>query len=43
VLKFTNRLSDYFFAVSRVVNFRANCSDVSYKRSGKVFHNGPTK
>ena len=43
VLKFTNRLSDYFFAVARVVNFRDNCSDVSYKRSGKVFHNGPTK
>ena len=39
----TNRLSDYFFAVARVVNFRANCPDVSYKRSGKVFHNGPTK
>ena len=41
VLKFTNRLSDYFFAAARVANFRSGCKDVSYIRSGKVFHHGP--
>jgi len=38
VLKFVNRLSDYFFAVARVANFRAEVDDVLYERSGKVFH-----
>lgn len=38
VLKFMNRLSDYFFAVARVVNHRAEVEDRLYERSGKVFH-----
>lgn len=38
VLPFINRLSDYFFAVARVANFRAAVDDVLYERSGKVFH-----
>lgn len=37
-LKFINRLSDYFFAVARVSNARAQIEDVFYERSGKVFH-----
>lgn len=35
--KYLNRLSDYFFAASRVVNFRLQVSDVEYIRSGDVF------
>lgn len=38
VLKFVNRLSDYFFALARVANYRAGVDDVDYERSGKVFH-----
>lgn len=38
VLMFINRLSDYFFAVARVANHRADVEDVLYDRSGKVFH-----
>lgn len=38
VQKYLNRLSDYFFAAARVVNFRANVADVEYARGGKVFH-----
>lgn len=38
VQMFINRLSDYFFAVARVANHRANTKDVLYERSGKVFH-----
>lgn len=38
VLKFMNRLSDYFFAMARVVNHRADVEDSLYERSGKVFH-----
>lgn len=37
VQKYLNRLSDYFFAVARVVNFRLNVNDVEYIRSGDVF------
>ncbi|KZZ86455.1 cob(I)yrinic acid a,c-diamide adenosyltransferase [Bacillus sp. SJS] len=37
VLKYVNRLSDYFFAVSRVINFRSGTSDVEYERSAIVF------
>lgn len=37
VQKYLNRLSDYFFAVSRVVNHRAGQKDVEYERSAKVF------
>ncbi|MGJ9384865.1 ATP:cob(I)alamin adenosyltransferase [Salipaludibacillus neizhouensis] len=35
---YLNRLSDYFFAVARVVNARANKSDILYERGGDVFH-----
>lgn len=38
VLQFMNRLSDYFFAIARVVNHRAEVEDRLYERSGKVFH-----
>jgi cob(I)alamin adenosyltransferase len=36
-LQYLNRLSDYFFALARVVNFRLNVKDVEYVRSAKVF------
>lgn len=36
-LKYINRLSDYFFALARVINFRMNQKDVEYIRSAKVF------
>ncbi|AZP03957.1 cob(I)yrinic acid a,c-diamide adenosyltransferase [Jeotgalibaca ciconiae] len=38
VLKFVNRLSDYFFIVARVLNVRNEVADVPYDRSEKVFH-----
>lgn len=38
VLIFINRLSDYFFIVSRVSNVNKGIKDVLYERSGKVFH-----
>ncbi|OCS83345.1 cob(I)yrinic acid a,c-diamide adenosyltransferase [Caryophanon tenue] len=38
VLRYLNRLSDYFFAAARVVNFRAGVEDIEYARGGKVFH-----
>lgn len=43
VQMFINRLSDYFFAVARVANHRADVEDVLYDRSGKVFHLDVTK
>jgi cob(I)alamin adenosyltransferase len=43
VQMFVNRLSDYFFAVARVVNHRADVEDVTYERGGKVFHLDVTK
>lgn len=39
-LQYLNRLSDYFFALARVVNFRLDVKDVEYIRSAKVFHTG---
>lgn len=42
-LQFLNRLSDYFFALARVVNFRLNKKDVEYVRSAKVFRDGKRK
>ena len=42
-LQFLNRLSDYFFAVARVVNFRLNVKDVEYVRSAPVFRDGKRK
>lgn len=43
VLKYLNRLSDYFFAIARVVNFRLNVQDVEYERSAIVFKEGKRK
>jgi cob(I)alamin adenosyltransferase len=37
VLRYINRLSDYFFAVARVVNYRLQIKDVEYERSAIVF------
>lgn len=42
-LQYLNRLSDYFFAVARVVNFRQQVKDVEYVRSAHVFRNGKGK
>lgn len=42
-LKYINRLSDYFFALARVINFRMNQKDVEYIRSAKVFREGKRK
>ena len=38
VLIFTNRLSDYFYALARYLNVQAQRPDVFYERSEKVFH-----
>ncbi|BAB05314.1 cob(I)yrinic acid a,c-diamide adenosyltransferase [Halalkalibacterium halodurans] len=43
VLKYLNRLSDYFFAVARVVNSRLQVPDVEYERSAIVFREGKRK
>lgn len=43
VLKYMNRLSDYFFAVARVINYRLQVSDVEYERSAIVFRNKKRK
>lgn len=37
VLIYMNRLSDYFFAAARVVNFRLKTKDIEYERSAIVF------
>jgi cob(I)alamin adenosyltransferase len=37
VRQYLNRLSDYLFALSRIVNSRSGCKDVEYVRSAKVF------
>lgn len=39
VLVFVNRLSDYFFALARVINFTNQQPDIAYERGAKVFHN----
>lgn len=36
-LIYINRLSDYFFALARLVNHRLNTPDTIYKRSAKIF------
>lgn len=38
VLIFTNRLSDYFYALARYLNVQANEPDIFYERGEKVFH-----
>lgn len=40
VLRYLNRLSDYFFALARVVNARMNIEDIEYVRSAIVFRGG---
>ena len=42
-MKYLNRLSDYFFALARVINFRLNVKDVEYARSANVFRGGKRK
>ncbi|WP_369900400.1 cob(I)yrinic acid a,c-diamide adenosyltransferase [Bacillus manliponensis] len=37
VLQYMNRLSDYLFAVARVINVRSYVKDVEYERSAAVF------
>lgn len=37
VRQYLNRLSDYLFALARVVNYRAGYKDIEYVRSAKVF------
>ncbi|WP_335870841.1 cob(I)yrinic acid a,c-diamide adenosyltransferase [Bacillus sp. 2205SS5-2] len=37
-LQYLNRLSDFFFAAARVVNFRTGVKDVEYIRSKDVFN-----
>jgi cob(I)alamin adenosyltransferase len=39
-LQYLNRLSDYFFALARVINHRLHVNDVEYVRSLKVFKVG---
>ncbi|WP_062198338.1 cob(I)yrinic acid a,c-diamide adenosyltransferase [Massilibacterium senegalense] len=39
-LSYMNRVSDYFFIVSRIVNARLHVNDVEYVRSAKVFNRG---
>lgn len=42
-LKYVNRLSDYFFALARVINAREGVKDVEYERSAIVFRDGKRK
>lgn len=43
VLQYVNRLSDYFFAVARVINARFGVKDVEYERSAIVFRDKEEK
>jgi cob(I)alamin adenosyltransferase len=43
VQRYLNRLSDYFFALARIINARSNVSDVEYVRSAVVFREGKRK
>lgn len=38
IVIFVNRLSDYFYALARVINAREKQEDVFYQKSEKVFH-----
>ncbi|MGI8314643.1 cob(I)yrinic acid a,c-diamide adenosyltransferase [Halobacillus mangrovi] len=42
-LRYLNRLSDYFFAVSRYINYVSGNPDVEYIRSEEVFRGKPKK
>ncbi|GGA38272.1 cob(I)yrinic acid a,c-diamide adenosyltransferase [Paenibacillus physcomitrellae] len=37
VLRYVNRLSDYFFTAARLANVKAGVPETEYERSGKVF------
>ena len=43
VLKYVNRLSDYLFAIARVINARLQVKDVEYNRSALVFRDKKEK
>jgi len=43
VRQYLNRLSDYLFALARVVNFREGTKDVEYIRGAKVFKTSEQK
>jgi cob(I)alamin adenosyltransferase len=40
VRKYLNRVSDYLFALARVINVRQNIQDIEYIRSASVFKKG---
>ncbi|MDN3015272.1 cob(I)yrinic acid a,c-diamide adenosyltransferase [Paenibacillus sp. BSR1-1] len=42
-LQYLNRLSDFFFALARVINYRMKVKDVEYVRSAIVFREGKRK
>jgi cob(I)alamin adenosyltransferase len=42
-LQYINRLSDYFFALARVINHRLGLKDVEYERSANVFSSNRKK
>jgi cob(I)alamin adenosyltransferase len=42
-LQYLNRLSDYFFALARVVNHRLGVKDIEYVRSANVFRDAKKK
>ena len=42
VVRYLNRLSDYFFVAARIVNARINIPDNEYVRSAKVFRTEKT-
>lgn len=39
VLKVLNRLSDYFYAAARLINYREGRKDINYRRNSQVFYN----
>ncbi|RXZ80097.1 cob(I)yrinic acid a,c-diamide adenosyltransferase [Paenibacillaceae bacterium] len=43
VLKYVNRLSDFFFAAARAANAALGVSDVAYERSAEVFRTKKSK
>ncbi|HIW71463.1 MAG TPA: cob(I)yrinic acid a,c-diamide adenosyltransferase [Candidatus Levilactobacillus faecigallinarum] len=38
ILIFVNRLSDYFYALARVMNYRTNTPEIFYEHGQQVFH-----
>lgn len=39
VLKYLNRVSDYFFVIARAINYRKGKDDIDYKKSTPIFRN----